>query len=88
MRHPPPNHILYIKAKIGLEIKHFQVAKCRIFKTGMQPPKNKFRLKKGPEIEHFVAHQMQKFLRPTQGGVQTPNLYTYEFKLREGLKDL
>ena len=37
-----------IKTKIGSEIKHFQVAKCKLFigKAGMQSPKNKFRFKK------------------------------------------
>ena len=42
-------HILkHIKTKIGPEIKHFQVVKCKIFigRAGMQPPKNKFRLKR------------------------------------------
>ena len=43
-----------------------------IGKASMQLPKNKFRLKKGPEIKHFVAHQMQKYI--TQGGVQTPQI--------------
>ena len=38
-------------------------------KAGMQPPKY---IKKGPEIKHFVAHQMQKYF--TQGGVQTPKI--------------
>ena len=42
----------YIKTKIGPEIKHFQVAKCKLFigKAGMQPPKNKFRFKKGLKL--------------------------------------
>ena len=30
------------------------------------------KIKNGPEIMHFVAHQMQKYL--TQGGVQTPKI--------------
>ena len=29
-----------------------------IGKAGMQPPKNKFRLKKGPEMKHFITPQM------------------------------
>ena len=43
---------LYIKTKIGPEIKHFHVKKCTIIigKAGMQPPENKFRLKKGLEL--------------------------------------
>ena len=43
-----------------------------IGKPSMQLPKNKFKLKKGPEIKHFVAREMQKYL--TQGGVQTPKI--------------
>ena len=54
-----PSKIIYIfiKTKIGPEIKHFQVAKCKIFidNAGMQPTKNPlFRFKKGPEIKCFV----------------------------------
>ena len=30
-----------------------------IGKAGMQHPQNKFRLKKVPEIKHFIAPQMQ-----------------------------
>ena len=51
----------------------------------MQPLKTNFRLnmlKKGPEINHFIAHQtcqMQSFL--TQGGLQSQK--TYEFRLNK-----
>ena len=31
-----------------------------------------FKLKKGPEINQFLAHQIQNFLR--QDGVQTPKI--------------
>ena len=43
---------LYIKTEIGPEIKHFQIAKYKIFmgKADMQLPKNKFRLKKGLKL--------------------------------------
>ena len=44
----PPNIHKHVKTKIGPEIKHFQVVKCKIFigRAGMQPPENKFRLKR------------------------------------------
>ena len=42
-----------------------------IGKAGMQSPKH-IKIKQGPEIKDFVAHQMQKYL--TQGGVQTPKI--------------
>ena len=35
-------------------------------------PLKQIKIKNGPEIMHFVAHQMQKYL--TQGGVQTPKI--------------
>ena len=44
-----------------------------IGKAGMQPQKNKFRFKRGPEIKHFITPQMQKYL--TQGDMQTPKIY-------------
>ena len=43
-----------------------------IGKAGITPPPTKNIYKKGPEIKHFVAHQLQKYL--TQGGVQTPKI--------------
>ena len=49
----------------------------------MQPQKKKnytyqFRCKKGREIKHFVAHQMQNFLR--HGGVQSLKfIFAYKF---------
>ena len=41
-------NIKHVKTKIGPEIKHFQVAKCKIFigMAGMQPLEHKFRLKR------------------------------------------
>ena len=37
----------------------------------MQPPKE-IKIKKWPEIKHFVAHDVQNFLM--QGGVQVPKI--------------
>ena len=48
-----------------------------IGKADMQPPKQ-IQIKKGPEIKHFVAHQMQKYL--TQGGCKLQKSYTYKFR--------
>ena len=49
-----------------------------IGKVGMQPPKNKL-IKKGTDIKHFMALQMQKYL--THGAYKLQK-YTYEFRLK------
>ena len=45
----------------------------------MQPPKSyytyQFTFLKKSEIKHFVAHEMQNFLR--QGGVQNPKIHKH-----------
>ena len=66
-------------------MKHFQVAKCKIFivNAGMQPPKSKFRFKKGLEYEAFGSSQNAKFSYARGRGTPIINLY---IKTKNGLK--
>ena len=47
------------------------IGKVGIYAT---PPKQ-ILIKKGTDIKHFIALQMQKYL--TQGGIQTPKIYLW-----------
>ena len=70
----PKNHYVYL----------YISTKNILSKAGIQPPKNKFRLKNGLKLRLFVTHQIQSFER--QGGVQTPKLIYLWIKTKKSLK--
>ena len=43
-------------------------------------------IKKGAEIKHFVAQQMQVFLGKAKGVCKLQNSYPYKFRRKNGLR--
>ena len=79
----PPIIYSNIKTKIGPEIGHFQVAKCKIF-IGKAGHKTNLDLKKGPELSILCELTKCKiFLRKDACKLQKS--CTYAFRLKKGL---